>query len=164
MSAEVQGLEELDTFLGEFVSRLEPGERKKLADRVGTFVRQANARRLKGNVDPDGEPFEPRKKQRSHRLREKATRLKRRVKTKKMFLRAGGAGYLRRVATAEMATVGYTGAMARIMNVHHRGLRDNVTRDPASPTAEYPVRRVLGLPDEDRAHVLELLVDHLETT
>lgn len=151
--------DELDAFVADFASRLEPGERKKVGMRIANELRKANAERQRDQVDAEGKAFVPRKKQR--RKRDKVSALKRRVKDRKMFRRAGGAGYLRKQATTAEARVGYVGAMARIMGVHQEGRVDNVTRDPRSPVAKYPARRVLGISDGDRAQILELLVEQL---
>jgi hypothetical protein len=78
-----------------------------------------------------------------------------------MVLRARSRQYLRPTATASEARVGYLGAMARIMNVHQEGLEDTVTRDPSSPMARYPARRVLGFGPEDRLMILEVIDRHL---
>ena len=78
-----------------------------------------------------------------------------------MFLRARARQHLRVQATASESRVGFVGAMARIMTVHQEGLEDTVTRDPSSPVAQYPMRRVLGFGPEDRLKVLELVDAHL---
>ena len=155
-------LEDLEAFVAEFASRLEPAERKKVGMRIANELRKSNAERQRAQVDAEGDAFVPRKKARSRRKRDKITGLKRRVKNRKMCLRAGGAGYLRKQSTTGEARVGYVGAMARIMAVHQEGQVDTVTRDPSSPKVKYPARRVLGISDGDRGRILELLIEQLD--
>lgn len=154
-------LDDLDALVADFVNSIEPAERRKLGMRMAAELRKANAQRQRAQVEPDGEAFVPRKKNQRRRTRDRVTRLKRRVKAKKMFLRAGGAGYLRKQATASEARVGYVGAMARIMGVHQEGQVDRVSRKPGAPLVKYPRRQVLGISTDDRVKVLELIVEQL---
>ncbi len=62
----------------------------------------------------------------------------------------------------DMASVGFPGAMTRIARVHHYGLRDQVVRGQSKPSAQYPARRLIGFSEEDRAHLMDLLLAHLE--
>lgn len=153
--------------LDELAGRLEPGARKKLGRAIATDVRGANAKRIQANVTPEGDAMVPRKakpsgKLRPRRLRDQITRLKRSVRTEKMFQRATASNYLRKQSSEGEAQVGFVGAMARIMRVHHYGLRDTVTRDPASPETTYPARAVIGLTPADRLRVLEKVTEHLD--
>lgn len=151
----------LDTALADFASRLEPAARRKLAARIAIDLRKANAERIAANVDPDGQPFVPRKKARPTRLRDRAGAVKRKAKALKMFRSAGKARFLRREASSGEARVGFVGAMARIMRVHQLGQRDTVTRDPNSPEVKYPARVPLGFSAFDRLHVLDQVADHI---
>ncbi len=143
--------------IDDLTSALQPGERRKLAGQVGTRLRTANAKRLKANVTPDGEPMAPRK-QPSRRLRPGALRDR---KPARMFQSAATPRYLRKQATEDQIEVGFVGAMARIMRVHQFGLRDTVTRDPASPAVTYEARPGIGLTPDDRLGILAQVTDHL---
>jgi phage virion morphogenesis protein len=157
----------LDLALEELASRIAPGERKQLGRAIATDLRGANAKRIRANVEPEGEPMVPRKAKgrggvRPKRLRDKVTGLKRSVKMAKMFSRATAPQYLRKESSDGEAQVGFVGAMARIMRVHQYGLRDTVTRDPNSPAVTYPERAVIGLTAEDRLRVLEKVTAQLQ--
>jgi phage virion morphogenesis protein len=153
---EGDGLEALASYLVDLTDRLKPGERAKLGRRIATELQKANAARIAANVDPEGAAFVPRKKHRQLRGRAKSG-LRARRKQGKMFLRARSTANLRAKANASEARVGFVGAMVRIMGVHQEGLEDHVTRDPSSPIAKYPMRRVLGFGPDDRLMILELL-------
>jgi phage virion morphogenesis protein len=155
------GVEELEAFLADFASRLEPGQRKKMGVRIAAHLQRARAKTIGANVDPDGQPFEPRKTPRPQRGRDKVARKKRSIKNRKMFLRARTGKFLRKQATANEARVGFAGAMARIMTVHQEGLEDHVTRDPSSPVVQYPMRRVLGMNEADRDAILDVVLASL---
>lgn len=153
----------LDEALQELAAGVAPEARSKLTREIATDLRSANAKRIKANVTPEGEPMVPRKAKarggiRTKRLRDKVTGLKRSVKMAAMFHRATAPQYLRKESSDGEAQVGYVGAMARIMGVHHYGLRDTVTRDPSSPEVTYPERPVIGLPPEDRQRVLDKVI------
>jgi phage virion morphogenesis protein len=151
--------------LDDLAARIDAPARKTLGRAIATDLRTANARRIRANAQPDGEAMTPRKKQgghlRSGRLRDPASRAKRSVRTQRMFARAGQPRYLRKESTTGDAQVGFVGAMARIMRVHQYGLRDTVTRDPASPAVTYPERVVLGLDHDDRARILDRLTEQV---
>ncbi len=145
--------------IDDLTGALQPGERRKLAGQVGTRLRTANAKRLKANITPDGEPMAPRK-QPGRRLRPGALRDR---KPARMFQSAATSRYLRKQATEDQIEVGFVGAMARIMRVHQFGLRDTVTRDPASPAVTYEARPGIGLTPDDRLGILAQVTDHLAT-
>lgn len=145
--------------IDELTGALEPGERRKLASRMGTGLRTANAKRIKANVTPAGEPMAPRKEKPKGKRRGGV----RESKPARMFQSAGTPRYLRKQGSADQIEVGYAGAMARIMRVHQFGLRDTVTRDPASPAVTYDARPTIGLTPDDRLDLLGQVTDHLAT-
>lgn len=171
--AAARGSSEADDFaplidaLDDLTARLEPGERKRLASTIATDVRKVNAQRIHANLVPDGGKMVPRKakpsgKLRSRRLRDGVTRLRQSVKEALMFRRATAPRFLRKEGSQGGASVGFVGAMARIMNVHQYGLRDTVTRDASSPSVTYPARPVLGLTPDDRLRILSRVEEHLD--
>lgn len=156
----------LEDELQRLAETIAPAERKKLAGAVATDLRNANAKRIRANLTPEGEAMEPRKPKasgnfRPKRLRDQITKLRRSVKSERMFRRATASGYLRKVSSAGEAQVGFVGAMSRIMSVHHYGLRDTVTRDAGSPEVAYPERPILGLDADDRVRILDKVADAL---
>lgn len=149
------------------IDAVSPQERSALGRKLATDLRAANKKRIDANTTPEGEAMVPRKarasgKMRTKRLRDQLTRAKTRTRKTKMFTRATAPRYLRKQSTEGEAMVGFVGAMARIMRVHHYGLRDTVTRDPASPTVGYPARPLVGITAEDRLALLERIASTLE--
>lgn len=145
--------------LDDLTARLQPGERRKLAGKVGTSLRATNAKRIKANVTPDGAPMAPRKAKPARKLRPGSLR---QAKAARMFQSAGKPQFLRRQIAEDGVEVGFVGAMARIMRVHQFGLRDTVTRDPNSPAVTYEARPVIGLTPEDRIAMLDQVTAHLD--
>ena len=154
------GVLELEAYLVGFLSRLEPGERRKTGMRIAAYLQRARAKTIGANTDPDGQPFTPRKP-RAPQAGDKVAKKKRSIKDRKMFLKARTTKYLRKQATASEASVGYAGAMARLMTVHQEGRKDRVSRAPGSPVAQYPMRRILGLNEADREEVLAIVLEQL---
>lgn len=143
--------------LEDLTQAVAPEGRRRLANKVATDVRARNAQRIAGNVTPDGEPMVPRKP------KKRGSRKPGRLRTAmKMFRSAGRPQFLRKKVTDGEIEIGFAGAMARIMRVHHYGLRDTVTRAPNSPQVTYAARPVIGLPTEDRLRILEQVEEHLK--
>jgi hypothetical protein len=63
------GLDHLAPWLEGYLQRLAPSERRKLTRRLAKALRDANARRIRDNVEPDGTPMQPRKSKRDRRGR-----------------------------------------------------------------------------------------------
>ena len=148
-------MSELDPLVAELArleSAISPGQRRVLSRQIATALRVANARRIRANVDPDGEAMPPRKPQEDPGDRGKRGR---------MFRRVAGTGYLRRMATPLEARVGFVGRTARVMRVHQFGLRDRVSKQRGAAEIAYPERRVLGLSAEDRLRILDQVAAHL---
>lgn len=144
-------------------ARIGPTAKAKLGRDIATGLRQANAGRIRPNVEPDGDSMTPRKRRKSGRLRAKRMRdtnspsrsARRSVRQERMFQGAASPKYLRKESSQGEARVGFVGAMARIMKVHQYGETDTVTRAPDSPRVTYPVRVVLGMTPDDRERILE---------
>jgi tRNA U34 5-methylaminomethyl-2-thiouridine-forming methyltransferase MnmC len=62
------GLDHLAPWLEGYLQRLAPA-RRKLTRRLAKALRDANARRIRDNVEPDGTPMQPRKSKRDRRGR-----------------------------------------------------------------------------------------------
>ncbi len=151
----------LDMLLDRMGANLHEASRRELGRAIATDLRGANARRIRANVTPEGAAMPPRKAKKSGGARTKKLRQsdksKKSEKMGRMFERATAPRYLRRESSQGEAQVGFVGAMARIMRVHHFGLRDTVTRDPSSPEVTYPERVILGLTPDDRLRILALV-------
>ena len=142
----------LDDWAAKAMGGLDAGARRRLARDIATRLRRANQQRIAAQVDPDGNPFDPRRPQKA---RAKSGRIKRRA----MFAKLRQSRHLRIRADASAATVEFTSRVARVARVHHEGLEDSVKR--GGPRVRYASRRLLGIPDRDRDLVAQAVMDAL---
>lgn len=148
-------LERLEPWLAGLMGRLEPRERGKLSRKVGKVLRDANARRIRDNVQPDGSPMEPRKPKADKRGRLRARK-------GKMFPKAALAKNLKVRASSERIEVAFTPRVAGTAAVHHFGLTAPV--DPKVPNSievRYPARRLLGFAPADLEAIDKAVMEHL---
>ncbi|MEB1933733.1 phage virion morphogenesis protein [Xanthomonas arboricola] len=144
-------LSALETWAAPLLARLQPGERRTLARKIGTELRRSQSQRIGKQQAPDGSPYAPRKQQ----LRQKSGRVKR----AKMFAKLRQAKYFKVSASFDQVSVGFVGSVSRIARVHQDGLTERVR--PGGPMARYERRVLLGLSAEDRQIVRDQLLDHL---
>ena len=143
----VDDLTAIEPWLDGIMARLEPGERLKVARRIGQMLRRRNAERIRTNVQPDGSPMEPRKITRDKRGRIRGRK-------GKMFPKTGMAKNMQVRADADQVEVSFKPTVAGAAKVHHYGLVDRVSRNASAPRVRYPIRRLLGINDEDREMIL----------
>lgn len=143
-------LESLDTWMNPLLQRIAPAERANLSRSIATQLRRSQQKRVDAQRNPDGSAYAPRK------LRNKQGRVKRKAK---MFKKLRSATWMKARGDKSLATVGFTGRIARIARVHQDGLRDRV--EPRGPTALYERREILGLTDADHDLIRSALIDHL---
>ncbi|WP_372191969.1 phage virion morphogenesis protein [Xanthomonas axonopodis pv. desmodiigangetici] len=141
----------LDNWAAPLLARLQPGERRTLARKIGNEMRRSQSQRIGKQQAPDGTPYAPRKKQ----LRDKAGRVKR----KKMFAKLRQAKYLNVSASPNAVSVGFVGRVSRIARAHQEGLTEQVR--PGGPKARYEKRVLLGLSVDDRQLIRDRLLHHL---
>lgn len=146
-------LDALEDWVGPLLQRIEPAGRVKLSRTLAQQLRRSQQQRVAAQRNPDGTPFAPRK---TSKLREKQGRVKRKAK---MFQKMRTASYLKARGDSAMATVGFTGRIARIARVHQEGLRDRVA--PRGAYGDYEKRELLGFTDADRELIRDALVAHL---
>lgn len=142
--------DQLERFLGRFVTALSPREMRGLASKIGQSLRRENARRIAANVQPDGSAMQAR------RPREGKAR-------GKMFRRLRQASILKVTPTADGVTVGFRGQAQNVARVHHFGEEDVVgrTRDGRTIRARYVARQLLGIGDGDEDAILAAVEKHL---
>jgi phage virion morphogenesis protein len=152
-------LDPLDQELTRLAASIAAPARKKLAASIATDLRASNAKRIRANVQPDGERMEPRK---ASSMRPEGlgavARKKKDLPPPRMFQKAPG--YLVKRATAAGAELGFSSAADRIMSVHQLGLVDQVSQESGSPKVAYPERVVLGLSAEDRERLMSTILAH----
>lgn len=140
---QAEGLDALAPWLGGVLHKLEPGERLGLTRKIGKALRDANAGRIRDNVQPDGAPMEPRKSK-----RDKRGRLRRRKG--RMFPKTALARNLRAFARPDEVEVAFRPLVAGTAKIHHDGLTAPV--DPKirnSIKVRYPARPLLGFAPTD---------------
>jgi phage virion morphogenesis protein len=145
----------IEPWLDGIMARLEPGERLKVARRIGQMLRRRNAERIRANVQPDGSAMEPRKITRDKRGRIRGRK-------GKMFPKTGMAKNMQVRADADQVEVSFKQSVAGAAKVHHYGLVDRVSRNAGAPRVRYPIRRLLGINDEDRELILAEVSKMLE--
>ncbi|OAX88932.1 phage virion morphogenesis protein [Xanthomonas nasturtii] len=141
----------LESWAAPLLARLQPGERRTLASKIGTELRRSQSQRIGKQQAPDGSPYAPRKQQ----LRQKSGRVKR----AKMFAKLRQAKYFKVSASPNAVSVGFVGRVSRIARTHQEGLTEQVR--PGGPRARYEKRVLLGLSAEDRQIVRDQLLNHL---
>ncbi|MFM2041552.1 MAG: hypothetical protein RLY86_128 [Pseudomonadota bacterium] len=147
----VEGLDRLEQWLGQAIAALDPGARRQLFRTIGRDLRSRTARRMAAQVGPDGEKWEPRVRDTPGKVRRVAKMMVGLRSARRLKSQAGPAG----------ADIGWTGRTAAIASVHQFGDLDYVDRKVSDTRVRYPVRALLGLPDDDIARVRELILAHL---
>lgn len=142
--------QQVDQWAAALIARLDRKERRKLATDIGRQLRRSNLARIRQQVDPDGNPFDPRKPRRNK---------KGGIRRRRMFMKLATAKHLKVKPSREGVKVGFFGRAARIARVHHEGLEDRVA--PEGPTVRFPRRRLLGITRDDRNAITDLLVKQL---
>ncbi|MEN9195973.1 phage virion morphogenesis protein [Xanthomonas perforans] len=141
----------LEDWAAPLLARLQEGERRKLARKIGTALRRSQSQRIGRQQAPDGTPYAPRKEP----LRDKSGRVKR----KKMFAKLRQAKFLKVSASPNEVSVGFVGRVSRIARVHQDGSTEQVR--PGGPRARYERRMLLGFSEQDRQLIHDQLLSHL---
>ncbi|CAD7734469.1 hypothetical protein LMG31886_38910 [Xanthomonas hydrangeae] len=141
----------LESWAAPLLARLQPGERRTLARKIGMELRRSQSQRIGRQQAPDGTPYAPRKQP----LRDKSGRVKR----KKMFTKLRQTKFLKVSASPNEVSVGFIGRVSRIARVHQEGQEGRVR--PGGPRALYAKRVILGLTTEERNAICNSLGLHL---
>ena len=149
----------LEAELGAIMAAVSPDRRAGLAVRMGRALRQAQARRIAQQKNPDGSPFAPRKPREGGRARRGAIR--RRAKGGPMFRKLRLVQWLRNEAGTDELVVGFAGAAGRIARVHQLGLRDRVSGEPGAPEVTYAARVLIGFRHEDIEMLLGMAAEEI---
>ena len=147
--AERSGLEAIEPWIEGYLARLKPGERSKVARKIGIMLRRANSERILANVEPDGAAMEPRKDRKGRR----------RARKGKMFRKTGKLRNMRVRPSPDGVEVDFVRLVAGTASVHHFGLIDKVDgRIPNSIKVRYPTRRLLGFSKADREAIMDEVI------
>ncbi|WP_080951775.1 phage virion morphogenesis protein [Xanthomonas citri] len=141
----------LENWAAPLLARLQPGERRTLARKIGTELRRSQSQRIGKQQAPDGTPYAPRKQQ----LRQKSGRVKR----AKMFAKLRQAKYFKVSASPNAVSVGFVGRVARIARVHQEGLVEQIGKH--GPRVRYERRALLGINSGNRREIHDLLLKHI---
>ncbi|QWN07019.1 phage virion morphogenesis protein [Xanthomonas citri] len=141
----------LENWAAPLLTRLQPGERRTLARKIGTELRRSQSQRIGKQQAPDGSPYAPRKQQ----LRQKSGRVKR----AKMFAKLRQAKYFKVSASPNQVSVGFLGRVSRIARVHQEGLKDQVRRD--GPTVRYGRRVLLGYSSKESEDIRRIILNQI---
>lgn len=129
----MDNLHKVDEWLTALLANLEPVARQRMMRELAQQLRRNQQNNIRLQRNPDGTGYEPRKVT----ARTKKGRIKR-----QMFLKLRTAKYLKTAASADSASVQFTGKVQRIARVHHYGLRDRVSKK--GPEVNYKKRQLLG--------------------
>lgn len=154
--ADDASLVHFEEWAGGFLEKLQPGERIKLATDIGRAIRRNQIARIRSQQNPDGSPYEQRKKaSQKKNFRGKRGAIKRRA----MFTKMSTARFMKIQRTAQGIEVGFFGSIARIARVHQEGQVDTV--QPSGKSYAYPSRVLLGFTQQDRDMIRDMLLQHL---
>lgn len=150
-----QDLDQLTQWASGLLASLSDSSRKALASQIAKDLRTANQSRIAAQTAPDGTPFAPRKPQIRARAGQK--KLRSRMMFKKLRLNK----HLKVQSTFTAAVVEFAGAVQRIAQVHHHGLKDRVQKGGKGPEVEYTARPLIGISDSDTQRITDLILGHL---
>lgn len=148
-------LSALETWATPLLEALTGPERRRLAREVGQALRRAQQARIAAQQNPDGSDYAPRKAQVTTKARQAKGRIRR-----AMFTKLRTARFLRILLDEEGVSVGFTGSAARIATVHQEGGRD--TPRPGARSIRYEARVLLGLTEDDRQMIADLILKHAQ--
>nr|WP_206443529.1 phage virion morphogenesis protein [Klebsiella pneumoniae] len=140
-------MQEVDAWLDALLAELEPAARKRMMRDLAQQLRRSQQKNIRMQRNPDGTAYEPRRVT----ARTKQGRIRR-----QMFAKLRTTKYLKTAASADSASVEFSGQVQRIARVHHCGLRDRVSRRGVE--VRYSERKLLGLNKNVRASVEESLI------
>jgi phage virion morphogenesis protein len=149
-----QDLSDLTTWASGLLAQLNASSRKALATRIAADLRTANQTRIAAQTAPDGTAYAPRKPQLRSQLQGRG------VRKGLMFKKLRLAKYLKARSTSTAAVVEFAGAVQRIAQVHHHGLRDRVNKGKG-PEVQYAARPLIGISEQDTQRITDLILDHL---
>ncbi|MCK7159560.1 phage virion morphogenesis protein [Enterobacter bugandensis] len=148
----MDNLHKVDEWLAALLANLEPAARQRMMRELAQELRRNQQQNIRLQRNPDGSGYEPRKVT----AKTKKGRIKR-----QMFSKLRTAKYLKTAASADSASVQFTGKVQRMARVHHYGLRDRVSQK--GPEVRYAERHLLGANDEVEAVTCDIILNWLRS-
>ena len=136
------GIEQVKLAFTDLLKNISKPRRRLLYQQIGRELARNQRRRIKAQQNPDGSPFEPRKK------RKQFNRKKGRIKNQLMFKKIVSPSHLKLRYEQEGISLGFYGGDAAIANVHQYGLYSSPSKYKDFKV-KYAQRELLGFSEED---------------
>ena len=147
-----QDLLVFERYIEGMLTALSAGQRRVFFSRLSRELARINATRMRANVNPDGQAFEPRKPQ--TRLRAK------RGKVRRMFQKLPN--HLQIKSSENHIEIGFpNNAAGRIAEIHHYGEMDAPNQDKPAWKVRYPQRQLIGLSDSDQQLIVGRIMEQV---
>lgn len=148
-------LTQINDLAAALLQRVSAADRRKLLRATARDVRKSQSDRIARQIQPDGQPFAPRKAPGSGTRRPRKGQLR----SKMMFRKLRMARFLKAGATDGEAWIGFTGRAAAIARVHQDGLDDSPTR--GAKKVRYARRVLLGLTGQEEEQFVDMVLASL---
>ena len=136
------GIEQVKLAFTDLLKNISKPRRRLLYQQIGRELARNQRRRIKAQQNPDGSPFEPRKK------RKQFSRKKGRIKNQLMFKKIVSPSHLKLRYEQEGISLGFYGGDVAIANVHQYGLYSSPSKYKDFKV-KYAQRELLGFSEED---------------
>ncbi len=136
------GIEQVKLAFTDLLKNISKPRRRLLYQQIGRELARSQRRRIKAQQNPDGSPFEPRKK------RKQFSKKKGRIKNQLMFKKIVSPSHLKLRYEQEGISLGFYGGDAAIANVHQYGLYSSPSKYKDFKV-KYAQRELLGFSEED---------------
>ena len=136
------GIEQVKLAFTDLLKNISKPRRRLLYQQIGRELARNQRRRIKAQQNPDGSPFEPRKK------RKQFSKKKGRIKNQLMFKKIVSPSHLKIRYEQEGMSLGLYGGDAAIANVHQYGVYSSPSKYKDFKV-KYAQRELLGFSEED---------------
>ena len=136
------GIEQVKLAFTDLLKNISKPRRRLLYQQIGRELARNQRRRIKAQQNPDGSPFEPRKKRKQY------SKKKGRIKNQLMFKKIVSPSHLKIRYEQEGISLGFYGGDAAIANVHQYGLYSSPSKYKDFKV-KYAQRELLGFREED---------------
>lgn len=136
------GIEQVKLAFTDLLKNISKPRRRLLYQQIGRELARNQRRRIKAQQNPDGSPFEPRKK------RKQFSKKKGRIKNQLMFKKIVSPSHLKLRYEQESISLGFYGGDAAIANIHQYGLYSSPSKYKDFKV-KYAQRELLGFSEED---------------